>query len=192
MTVLGLHVEQTRALIWGDSATIAAGGGLVRTGDCAKLVCNSLIPAVLVAAGSGSVARVAGVALLDACDYDEAIDAMPGALRGARAQLSVAAASNYAGMSTVAIVGYSRRYGRMIGHVITAPGFDVDRVAVFAQPEVDGLYSVESEEDAHGIGIEQVAALRRDYLSYDGGTLSVATVTARGITVRAVGKLGSA
>jgi hypothetical protein len=184
VTVLGFHVEAPhRAFAWCDSEVFAEED--VPTGDKLKLAVNSLAACVIVGTGRWGPFRDVADDLLLYQTFDEAIAALPQAMRRASRAFSALEIAARAPLRSqlFAAVGFSHRYGRIVGASFNlADDFEpIFPRNSLTSPDINGAAHVLDEHSAISAAHNQLAELKASLPAATGGALVLAEVTPGGV-----------
>ena len=181
MTIMGMHCRADRAMAWVDSETFQNG---CPAGFIEKLAVNHRARIIGIGAGRAMIAAAADDAALKAGSLDALIVDLPSVLR--RAVVDVSTHSQSAPRCTYSLVGWSRRFGRLVCHRFDEPAYAAELVSTITLPHLDEVLAMgpEQPEDIIGVAQQQLAELRRRLPEATGGTLSIALMTRDQITVR--------
>ncbi len=186
MTIIGIHADSDRALVWADSAVFV---GDEIAGHVRKTVVNCRARLAACGAGPRLVLTEADDATRTAADIHDLGELLPGLLRG---RVAIAASRAVFGRTTYLAAGWSPRFRRAVGYVFETPEFTAKAMPTFSLPHADDLArGIESAGDLHGILIEQVAALQRAHGCQLTGEIIAAETSRTGVTTRVLLRLGA-
>ncbi|HEX3919177.1 MAG TPA: hypothetical protein VHW60_17710 [Caulobacteraceae bacterium] len=184
MTCLGFQIlAPDRAVAWADSEVFVDDEP---DGDRCKLFVNPLARFVVVGSGRMAIFTDAVEAMTRYLTFDEAVSELPGALRRSARHYSDTEIAARAPLdsATVAVVGSSQQYGRIVGAVLH---LHRDFEPLTPQPSYLSPYVAGAGRlttDRHGIisiASEQLVELRRFLPLASGGALVTAEVTREGV-----------
>ena len=193
MTICGISVvSPISAVTWADSEIFT---DEAPSGHACKLAVNALAGILAVATGRLALLRETAAALSDCVSFDEASVRLPERLR--QAALSYCgmdiAARDPLGVNLHAIVGYSHRYGRVVGAIFRGDR-DFEPVLPcrrFLAPQFEDPEKVDHELAIITVAQRQLELLRRQSPEASGGALVIAELRAGSIRVRPAFDLAS-
>lgn len=181
MTILGFHIiAPDQAILWSDTETYV-GDALFENRN--KISVNATMNAVAIGNGLVDVLSVAARHFMGAVSFDETCSRVPRLLRDSERKFHPNATEP---QCTFAAVGFSKRFGRLIGCVFSG-GYYVGRMTnSWCAPDLGELASLhpESLDDILGLAHQQMADIKRSYSTSKGGPLIGATITRQGIQTR--------
>lgn len=185
MTVIGFHLlPGGRALAWADSEIFAEG---LPSGHALKLAVNTLAGTVGIGTGLVSTLREGAELIAECLTFDEVSSRLPARLMQAsrsRAEFGVAARSSEI-WQAFAIVGFSHRFGRIVGTVFDdRRDFSPELAGSFLAPSIVDADEPQTTEAVIATAQLQLSELRRQNPGASGGVLIMAELQPDGITVR--------
>lgn len=167
MTIAGAACSLDRALLWADSSVGCAD---VIVGHTCKLAINALAGLVGTGTGPASLIRDADGLLCGAATLRQVIEELPPRLRSSAARQKTIPAA-------YAVAAFDPAFGRVVIYEFQSPFFAPELTTFFLAPRLD-VPRPEGVLEALDIAIAQHQAAA----GYAGGILSIAELTARGVT----------
>lgn len=181
MTILGFHiVAPDHAILWSDTETYVEDSLYANSN---KISVNPTMNAAATGNGRADILSVAEQHFMGAVSFDEAIARIPRLLRDRERRNAPNAVTP---QCAFAAVGFSKRFGRLIGCVFSGEYYVARITSSWCAPDLGELASLHpsSLEDILPLAQQQMADIKRAYPSSKGGPLIGATIARQGIQTR--------
>lgn len=172
MTLIGIWIERDHAFAWADSESY---DDKKPAGHVLKLAVNERMMVAGVASGQIFTMSAIKQAVAQAANFDELVDRLPTHLRMHRNFWEATK-----GIWTCATVGWSRRFGRLIGAFFrTQSNYEATFVTSFSMPYVRGLKDLYPGDasDVFSFARTQMTEVQREVPLAGDGLVTVARIS---------------